>query len=148
MPPMETIEGSAGHVADVFRRSQSLRLFSLGVLTLVLLVPIQMVAGLISERQQRRDGATAAVMAKWGSAQSVSGPALVLPYIVRSTEEDATGKTITREERRDLVVLPSRLRVRGTLETTELARGIFLVPVYKEALTLVGEFDQLRPGDL
>ena len=29
-----------------------------------------------------------------------------------------------------------------------LARGIFLVPVYKEALTLVGEFDQVRPGDL
>ena len=145
---METIEESAGHVVDVFRRSQSLRLFSLGLLTMVLLVPIQMIAGLISERQQRRDGATAEVMAKWGSAQTVTGPSLVLPYIARWSERDSAGKTFTREERRNLAVLPSRLRVRGTIDTTELARGIFLVPVYKEALTLLGEFDQLRPGDL
>src|SRR5262245_7139397 len=145
---METIEESAVRLVDTARRSQMLRLFSLGLFTLVLLVPVLMIAGLISERQQRRDGATAEVMAKWGSAQTVTGPALVLPYIVRSTEKDAAGQIVTREERRHLVVLPSRLRVRGTLGTTELARGIFLVPVYKEALTLVGEFDQLRPGDL
>ena len=129
------------------RRSQMLRLFSLGFHAL-LLVPILMIASLVGERQQRRDDATGEVLAKWGSAQTVTGPALVLPYTVRWTETDAKDKTIAHEERRNLVVLPTRLRVKGTIDTTVLARGIFLVPVYKEALTLVGEFDQVRPGDL
>ena len=145
---MDTIEDSAIRLVDAVRRSQILRLFSLGLFTMILLVPILMIAGLVSERQQRRDDATAEVMAKWGSAQTVTGPALVLPYIVRWSETDPAGKTLTHEERRNLAVLPSRLRVRGTIDTTVLTRGIFLVPVYKEALTLVGEFDQLRPGDL
>ncbi len=145
---METIEDSAVRLVDAARRSQILRLFSLGLFTMILLVPILMIAGLVSERQQRRDDATAEVMGKWGRAQTVTGPALVLPYTARWSETDSAGKTLTHEERRNLAVLPSRLRVRGTIDTTVLARGIFLVPVYKEALTLVGEFDQLRPGDL
>ena len=145
---MDTVEDSAARVVDSLRRSQILRLLSLGVFTLVLQIPVLMIAGLVSERQQRRDGATAEVMAKWGSVQTVTGPALVLPSIVRATEMDSAGKAVTREDRRNLVLLPSRLRVRGTIDTTELARGIFLVPVYKEALTIVGEFDQIRPGDL
>ena len=84
------------------RRSQILRLFSLGLFTIVLLVPILMIAGLVSERQQRRDDATAEVMAKWGSAQTVTGPALVLPYIVRWTRR-------TRRAR------PSRMKSGATL---------------------------------
>ena len=145
---METIEDSAMHLIDRVRRSQILRLLSLGLFTLVLLIPVVMIAGLVGERQQRRDEAAAEVMAKWGSAQTVTGPALVLPYTVRWVETDPKGKTVTHEERRNFVVLPSRLRVRGTIDTTVLARGIFLVPVYKEALTLVGEFAQVRPADL
>jgi inner membrane protein len=145
---METNDTSGVRLVDAVRQSQMLRLVSLGILTIVLLVPVLMIAALVDERQQRRDDAIAEVVAKWGSAQTVTGPALVLPYIARWVETDAKDKTITREARRDLVVLPSKLRVRGTIDTTVLSRGIFLVPVYKETLTLVGEFDQLRPGDL
>ncbi len=129
------------------RRSQMVRLLSVGFLALLLGIPIVMIDQLVGERQQRRDQAIGDVSSKWGSAQTITGPVLLVPITVHLVET-TNGQSITRDETRHVVILPSRLHIRGTLDATELARGIFIVPVYKLALSLDGEFAQVRASDL
>ena len=125
-----------------------LRLFLLGFLALLLHIPIAMISGLVSERQQRRDAAIGEVSSKWGEAQSITGPALVVPYAHRWTEVAAGGQQVTRTETRNAIFLPEGLRVRGTIDSEVRHRGIFSVPVYKLGLVVDGEFARPRFSEL
>ena len=122
------------------RSSQMLRLFSVGLLALLLQIPIAMIGGLVSERQARRQAAVTEVSSKWGNVQFIIGPALVVPYAYRWTEISAGGQQITRTETRNAIFLPQQLRVRGSVNSELRYRGIYSVPVYKLDLTLEGEF--------
>jgi len=132
----DSIEG----LASSFRNSQMLRLLSVGFLALLLQIPIAMIGGLVSERQERRQEAVAEVSSKWGNAQAITGPALVVPYTHRWTEASAGGQQITRTETRSAIFLPEQLRARGSIDSEIRNRGIFTVPVYRLGLTLEGEF--------
>lgn len=130
------------------RHSPILRLAVLGILTLVLLIPISMISSLVAERQQRRDAAVAEVSSKWGSAQSITGPALVLPYTHRYRVTTDDGKQIERTEPKTAIVLAEQLNIRGTMRTETRQRGIFSVPVYKLTLDVRGEFAHPPLADL
>ncbi len=117
-----------------------LRLFSVGLLALLLQIPIAMIGGLVSERQERRQAAVTEVSSKWGNVQFIIGPALVVPYAYRWTEISAAGQQITRTETRNAIFLPQQLRVHGSINSELRYRGIYSVPVYKLDLTLEGEF--------
>ena len=128
--------------------SQMVRLAILGILTVVMLIPIFMIGGLVSERQSRSQEAIAEVSAKWGQAQSINGPALVLPYVVQRTEVASTGEKTLRTETRNAIFLPKQLGAEGRIESEARARGIFQVPVYRLDLTLSGEFGPPNLADL
>jgi inner membrane protein len=117
-----------------------LRLLSVGFLALLLQIPIAMISDLVSERQERGQAAIAEVSSKWGDAQSVTGPALVVPYTHRWTEVAAGGQQVTRTETRNAIFLPEQLRIHGTIDSELRHRGIFSVPVYKLGLVMEGEF--------
>ncbi|MGH9893646.1 MAG: inner membrane CreD family protein, partial [bacterium] len=134
------MQDSVERLASSIRSSQMLRLFSVGLLALLLQIPIAMIGGLVSERQERRQAAVTEVSSKWGNIQSIIGPALVVPYAYRWTEASAGGQQITRTETRNAIFLPQELWVRGSIDSELRSRGIFSVPVYKLGLTLEGEF--------
>ncbi len=134
------MQDSVERLASSIRSSQMLRLFSVVFLALLLQIPIAMIGGLVSERQARRQEAVAEVSSKWGNAQAITGPALVVPYTHRWTETLSGGQQIARTEARDAIFLPEQLRVRGSIDSEVRNRGIFTVPVYKLGLTLEGEF--------
>ena len=131
---------SVESLASSIRNSQMLRLFSVGLLVLLLQIPIAMIGGLVAERQERRQAAVTEVSSKWGNVQSIIGPVLIVPYTYRSTETSASGLQITRTETRNAIFLPEQLRVRGSIDAELRHRGIFSIPVYKVGLTLEGEF--------
>jgi inner membrane protein len=131
---------SVERLASSIRSSQMLRLFLVGFLALLLQIPIMMIGRLVSERQERRQGAVTEVSSKWGKAQAITGPALVVPYIHRWTEVSAGGQQSTRTETRNAIVLPERLQVHGSIDSEIRNRGIFSVPVYGLDLTFEGEF--------
>ena len=120
-----------------------LRLLAVGTLAVLLQIPILMIRGLVSERQTRRLEAVTEVSAKWGNAQVVVGPALMVPYDLRIVERSSDGELISRIESRSAVFLPDRLVVRGTIDSDLRRRGIFSVPVYALDSVLEGEF--VRP---
>src|SRR5881275_3518851 len=62
------------------RHSTILKLLGVGALVLVLLIPLTMITGVLSDRLQRRNDAVADITSSWGSEQNVIGPVLGIPY--------------------------------------------------------------------
>src|SRR6476661_8756067 len=125
---MELMQDAIERIATSIRSSQMLRLVLVGGLALLLHIPISMIGGLIAERQQRRQEAVVDVSSKWGNAQTITGPALVVPYTYRWTEASAGGQPVARTETRNAIFLPTQLKIRGSANAEIRSRGIFTVP--------------------
>ena len=124
--------------------SVTLKLLNIGLLLLLLLVPSSMVEGLITERAENRDLATADISSQWGGAQLVLGPVLVLPYTVRLTDEKGNVSEATRY----LSLLPDSLATTGTLAPERRHRGIYEAVVYRAGLHVQGAFQAPPLADL
>jgi inner membrane protein len=122
------------------RDSRLLRLAWVGGLAFLLLIPIVMIYQLVWERQDRHDAVIREVASSWGNTQMLTGPALILPYTVRTVETSAAGKVVERSETRHGVFLPKTLRATGRIDVETRRRGIFNVPVYRLNLAIEGEF--------
>jgi len=120
------------------RHSKLLRLCLVGALSFLILIPIMMIAWLVSDRQVRHDTVTAEVATSWGNTQAMTGPALVVPYAVRF---DETSKHYA-------VFLPRSLRTKGRVNVESRKRGIFSVPVYTLKLSVEGDFGPLNLQEL
>src|SRR4030095_2341495 len=111
------------------RNSHVVRLSVLGFIALILLIPVSMIRDLVAERGQRQKEASAEVTSKWGLNQTLTGPALVLPYTYRETQRTDSGN-VTRETVRHAVFLPKRLQTNGKIDVEIRESGIFRVPGY------------------
>jgi inner membrane protein len=129
-----------------FRLSESgsvtLKGVVIGAIVLLLLVPLAMLRGLVSERAALREQAYARVAEGWGGNIVVGGPMLIVPT-QRTVVERVDDKDITRLVRSDLYLLPARLDMKIDLRLQDEARyvGIYAVPVYLADVRLTGEFD-------
>ncbi|WP_201981407.1 cell envelope integrity protein CreD [Hymenobacter rubidus] len=122
----------------------TIKLVIIAVLLVLLLIPSSMVEGLITERAENRDAATAEISSQWGGSQLVLGPVLVLPYTVRSISE----KKVISEETRYLSLLPDTLATTGTLAPERRHRGIYEAVVYRAGLHVRGAFQAPPLADL
>ena len=122
------------------RTSAMARLIVMALLLVGLLIPLEMVRSVVSERAARRDAVVQEVSGTWGGPQTIGGPVLVVPY--RSTFTNSDGKT--QEVIARASFLPEWLEVVGTLEPDERKRGgLFKVIVYRAHLKISGRF--VRP---
>jgi inner membrane protein len=106
----------------------------------VLLVPLAMVHGLISERAARRSSVVAEVSRTWSNAQEAGAIVLSVPYT--ASWIDQYGKVQTEERRARF--LPEVLTIEGRLTTSFRSKSLFQVPVYTAHLNMTGHF--LRPS--
>jgi inner membrane protein len=107
----------------------------MGLLTFLLLIPLMMVQGVVSERATRRVAAVQEVSTTWGAPQTVGGIVLSVPFTHTSLH---AGRT-TGQAR----FLPRDLQVAAVLNTEARHRGIFDVSVYRATLVIKGRF--VRP---
>lgn len=126
---------SVGRVA----RSPAFKFFLIAFLILLLLIPLLMVAGLVSEREGRAREVASDVARTWGGAQQLSGPFLVVPYSVRLETREGDKVVVQTQERR-AVFLPETLALGGRAQSDVLRRSIFDVSVYTARLKLDGRF--------
>jgi inner membrane protein len=135
---METIEKNF----DGFFKSVGFKLALIGFLTLVLLIPANLILNLIREREQRRIETIAEVSSIWGNAQTLCGPVISVPFkVTKQTEE---GALIT--ETKTAHFLPENLRIEGSVKPEERYRGIYKVVSYRASLHVSGNFAALDPG--
>ncbi len=126
------------------RRSVTLKLVAIGFLVVILMIPAFMLSGLISERQQLRDTARREVADSWGQEQTLGGPVLTVPYVVRQTTETGTVMETTSYAH----FFPDRLDVTGTVSPETRKRGIYEVVLYNARLQIRGRFPRPDPAAL
>lgn len=110
------------------------KIFSIGVLILILLIPLMMVRSLIDERSIRYDEAVAEISSRWGNEQSFSGPMIVVPY----TEVVSRDKNGPVYAYRSAYFLPEDLKIEGALEAEKRKISIYEAVLYSVNLKVQG----------
>lgn len=125
------------------------QLFINGFLILLLLIPVDMIQGLIRERQGRRTEVINEVSSKWGNPQTIQGPILTVPYHVEEKVYDKSdAKTFSlRKVTQYAHFLPEQLHIEGKLNPEIRYRSIFEVILYNADITLKGTFAAPRLDD-
>jgi inner membrane protein len=142
-PPLPKSQPSFGK-----RHSTIIKLLGVGALILVLLIPLTMITGVLSERLQRRNGAVADITSSWGREQNLIGPVLGIPYQYKFKAVKEVPAPDGKMERREVeetgtanaYFLPEILNVTGDVQTQMLHRGIYNAVVYRAQTTLSGKF--------
>lgn len=118
------------------------KLFAIGILALLLLIPLQLIGNTVSERQTYRDQVLDDVARSYSAAQTLNGPLLVRPYrLARWSAPDDNGNRHLQWNNYQQVTAPSQLKVSGDLKTGHRARGIYQALVYGSQLALQGQFE-------
>ncbi|MBT2766393.1 cell envelope integrity protein CreD [Stenotrophomonas sp. ISL-67] len=111
-----------------------LRFAIVGGLILLLLIPLMMIKGVISEREAYRDQAYLRVSQSRAGAQTLTGPIRVVPWTdtrqVEVVDAAGTKKVETQVEPGYWLQMPAKLVVDGGMQPDERRVGLFRVPVY------------------
>ena len=126
--------------ATWLRESTGLKLFILGFLLLILLIPLSQIESLMHERQNRSEDAIREVSNKWSRKQTLAGPIIALPYESRLEIINNLGQTEIITKIKEAYFMPENLQLSGTIEPDILHRGIFDVVVYSSNLQFSGNF--------
>lgn len=118
--------------------SPGFKAVTVGVIVLLLMIPLVLLLGLISERAGLREQAYAKVAEGWGGEAVLGGPMLVVPI-----EREITEGSKIRKVRSSLYLLPATLDVDVQLKLDSEPRyvGIYGVPVYLATVDISGRFD-------
>ena len=118
----------------------TLKVLTIGFITIALLIPKIMIIELIGERETTADNSKKEVMQKWSLAQTVRGPVLVIPYVERNFDSQQNKATETINE---LYLLPKTLNIEGEIFPQKLYRSIYETVVYESDVKLEGNFEQI-----
>jgi len=124
------------------QESIMIKLFSIGFLILILLIPSSWIGDMIVERQQRAEQVMSEVADKWSGSQTLSGPVLVIPYRKQEVLDHGKEGIEIREHVEKAYFLPEQLDITGTIAPEILHRGIFDAVVYESALEIKSNFSQ------
>jgi inner membrane protein len=108
----------------------------IGFLILIMLIPQVFISNLVNEREQRRQQVVEEVSSKWATAQNITGPLLIVPYVKANEKTHAP-------ERRNAYFLPDQLKINGNLQPEVRKRSLYSVTLYHSDLELTGRFDAL-----
>jgi inner membrane protein len=123
--------------------SVMIKLFSIGILILMLMIPASWIESLIRERQSRAADVMSEVADKWSGRQSLSGPVLVIPLTkIEILKRWDNGKQIEEviETKHKAYFLPESFKVEGKVKPQVLHRGIFDVAVYESEIAMEAKF--------
>lgn len=132
-----------------------LKLLVVFMLSLLLLIPREMIEQLVWERSYTQQLAIEEVGEKWGLSQVVGGPYLVIPY--REKREEVTevnlGESVREDVRvtyhwRNWIVMPHNLRYGVQIEPEVRHRGIYEVVLYRSQFTIMGDLELPDPQRL
>ncbi|HWB62440.1 MAG TPA: cell envelope integrity protein CreD [Chitinophagales bacterium] len=119
------------------RQSPTIKLFIIGILILVLLIPSGMIEGLIREREENHNSAINEISDKWGKAQVITGPVIAVPYT--ETIKNESGQFVAVQ--RYSYYLPDDLSITGDVQSQKRHRGIYEAVLYAGKLHFEGNFD-------
>jgi len=128
-----------------FLQSTTARVIMVGLLTLVLLIPLQYVKSLISERSLRQDEVSTEIAQSWGGSVYFYGPILKVPYkVVSETEvtDNVTKKvSIQRTASTEFAYFfPDELKANINAQTQAKSRSKYESAVFSAAMQFKGHY--------
>jgi inner membrane protein len=120
-------------------------------LILVLLIPINMIDGMIGERRYRQAEVASEISDVWGHEQSLFGPVLIVPYHEAVEIRHSDGSSSLRPQEGRVFLMPETLKIGARIDPEIRYRGIFETIVYRGDVRFVGsfrrpDFDELGIG--
>lgn len=126
------------------KNSITARMFVVGMLTLILMIPLFMVQDLIRERAARQQEVVGEISDKWGEELTVFGPVLKIPYRsfrekqIINANKDTSVESVA--EIHYLYVFPEELKIDSKVDPQLKKRGIYQTAVYTSHTVLSGNF--------
>lgn len=121
---------------NFIRNSATVKIFTIGLLVLVLLIPSSMVSSLIAERESRKETVVQEINKKWGNSQCITGPFFILPYKSYYKDKDDELKYNIHH----LHLLPEKVAIAGEIEQHIRYRSIYEAVLYESKITVDGSF--------
>ncbi|CAD5106576.1 cell envelope integrity protein CreD [Zestomonas carbonaria] len=127
-------------------RTLGFKLGAIALLVVLLMIPLSMIDGLVSERQHLHDAVLDDIARSSSYSQQITGPLLVVPYrrTVREwkTHEKSGERFLEeREVRSRLYFLPERFVLDGEVKTELRYRGIYEARLFHSASRISGRFE-------
>ncbi|GHV29160.1 cell envelope integrity protein CreD [Spirochaetia bacterium] len=139
------MDNSKLSVSKKLTQGYTFKVLMLIALILLLLIPLNMIRGLVNERGRTAAGAESDIMEAWGKQLIEAGPVITIPGV--KTEEVRT-KTEREGEKIEiiktpftLVLSPKKLDIAAVFKTEVRKRSIFSVPLFSGTFSLSGSFD-------
>ncbi|MDC8004444.1 cell envelope integrity protein CreD [Aureisphaera galaxeae] len=144
------------------RNSITARMLIVGFLLLVLLIPLEFVKSLITERAFRQQEVVQEINNKWGNEVVFSGPILKVPYKTYNEEKVYIQKTKSFEIKTEEIlnyayIFPDELKIDSQANIAEkpLQRSIYESVVFTADLNISGNFPKIdlseqdvKPADI
>ncbi|MDR2305455.1 MAG: cell envelope integrity protein CreD [Treponema sp.] len=128
-----------------FTRGYTFKVLLLVALVLLLLIPLNMIRGLVDDREHTANSAEADIMEAWGSQLVAAGPIVIIPGTrteeIRTKTEKEGEKIELAKNPFTLAISPQKLNIEAAFKTETRKRGIFSVPLFSGTLRLSGAFD-------
>ena len=131
-----------------FFQSNTAKMIMVGLLCLFLLIPLELVKGLISERSQRKKEMTQEVNTLWGSDIKFYGPILNVPYYDYESYnvEDANTHNVTIQTKKVIkhaYFFPEILNNYSNIKKSQpLKRGLYENVVFTSTMDFDGNFEK------
>jgi len=128
-----------------FMQSTTARVFMVGLLTLVLLLPLEYVKALIRDRKELQNGMVNEMSEKWGGSVYFYGPILKVPYQVIS-ETEITNKitkqvTVQKSAITDYAYFfPEDLKINTNASTENKHRNNYEAAVFNAKMNFKGHY--------
>jgi inner membrane protein len=124
------------------------RLIAIAAIAILMLIPLALVEGIVSERNDYFHSVLRDIAQLWGQQQVIKGPVLVIPFVeecvVTETFTDDQGREHTKtrvvQEIRKAIVLPDKLNMSARLSEQYRSRGIYDSLVFTSSFNITGEF--------
>lgn len=114
------------------------------IITVLLLIPTNMIKSLIVERENTQNNAISEVSSKWGEQQTISGPIISIPYYRYSKEYSSSDLKENYNQYKEYIhILPTQLNISGKINPEKRNRGIYEIVVYNSILNISGTFNKI-----
>ncbi|MBO9489894.1 cell envelope integrity protein CreD [Endozoicomonas sp. G2_1] len=127
------------------QKQLAIKLSAIAFITLVLMLPLQMISGKIDERAFYLAQAKQAVSDSWTTEQLLLPALLILPYEVHRKVyvTDSVSKKVTSRIQKtsyNKLIVPDKLFLSATIDNSIRQKGIYKVPVYTSEVNVSGAF--------
>lgn len=115
------------------------------VMLLVLLIPLAFIRSLVNDRERYQRSAEASIMEPVGGEPALEGLILAVPYDDVLTYTNAAGTVIQKEKKRNYILtVPETYELAAQIDTHQLSRGIFTVPIFTGTITVKASFSSFQ----